>query len=167
VKNNMALEFTEDQGKIFDLLLKKQEALDTRDIVAQTGVDQPLVTATLNSCQEQGWVTIEEKEREELVLADDALEQVDKGLPERQVISLLAKEGKIKIRDLVGILKEKDIMLNEVIKWGQARAWLSKEKDEILLAEAGKKAVDNPADDEKAIRAAVQLNPQTGTIFLD
>jgi Mn-dependent DtxR family transcriptional regulator len=101
----MALEFTEDQGKIFDLLLKKQEALDARDIAAQTGVDQPLVAATLNSCQEQGWVTIEEKEREELVLADDALAQVDKGLPERQVISLLAKEGKIKIRDLVGILQ--------------------------------------------------------------
>jgi len=163
----MVLEFTEDQGKIFDLLLKKQEALDTRDIVAQTGVDQPLVTATLNSCQEQGWVTIEEKEREELVLADDALEQVDKGLPERQVISLLAKEGKIKIRDLVGILKEKDIMLNEVIKWGQARAWLSKEKDEIVLSGTGKKAVDEPADDEKAIRTTVQLNPQTRAIFFD
>lgn len=163
----MALEFTEDQGKIFDLLLKKQGALDTRDIVTQTGVDQPLVAATLNSCQEQDWVTIEEKEREELVLADDALEQVDKGLPERQVISLIAKEGKMKIRDLVGILKEKDIKLNEVIKWGQTRAWLNKEKDEILLAEAGKKAVDNPADDEKAIRTAVQLNPQTRTIFLD
>jgi phenylalanyl-tRNA synthetase alpha chain len=163
----MALEFTEDQGKIFNLLLKKQETLDTREIVTQSGVDQPLVTATLNSCQEQGWVSIEEKEREELVLADDALEQVEKGLPERQVISLIAKEGKIKIRDLVGILKEKDIKLNEVIKWGQARAWLNKEKDEIFLAEAGKKAVDNPADDEKAIRTAVQLNPQTRTIFLD
>jgi phenylalanyl-tRNA synthetase alpha chain len=163
----MALEFTEEQGKIFDLLLSKQEALDARDIMVQTGVDQPLVTATIKFCQEQDWATIEEKEREELILNDDALEQVENGLPERQVITLVAKEGKIKIRDLVGVLKEKDIKLNEVIKWGLARTWLYKEKDEILLQEAGKEALDLPAEDEKAIRTTFRINPQTRTIFLD
>jgi len=163
----MAQEFTQDQGKIFDLLLSKQEVLDSRDIVSETGVDQPLVTATLNFCQEQGWLTITEKEREELVLSDDALEQVENGLPERQAITLLADSGEIKIRDLVPILKKKDIQLNEVIKWGQARNWLKKEKDEIQLTEEGKKSLNTPADDEKTIRLAIELNPLSKTIFLD
>jgi phenylalanyl-tRNA synthetase alpha chain len=163
----MTLEFTEEQGKIFELLLKTQEVLDSRDIMTLTGVDQPLVTSTLLFCQEQGWVKIQENEREELVLTQDALEQVEAGLPERQVISLIAAEGKKKIRDLVGILKKKDIQLNEVIRWGQARGWLSKEKDEIVIAAAGKEALDNPADDEKAIRLAVETNPHTRSIFLD
>jgi phenylalanyl-tRNA synthetase alpha chain len=163
----MTLEFTEEQGKIFDLLLKKQEALDTRDIMAITAIDQPLVTSTLLFCQEQGWARIQEKEREELVLAEDALEQVSTGLPERQVLHLIPREGKIKIRDLVGILKEKEIQLNEVIRWGQARGWISKEKDELVISAAGKQALDDPAADEKAIRLALEANRRSRSLYLD
>ena len=165
----MALEFTEDQGKVFALLLEKQDVLSIREIAAQSGVDLPLVTATLQHCKEQGWLTIEEKEREELVFADDAAKQVETGLPERQALALIAGTGagSIKIRDLVGTLKEKDIQLNEVIKWGKTRDWLDKQKDEIHLTETGKNALDNPAEDEKAVRLAFKLDPQSRTLFLD
>jgi len=163
----MTLTFTEDQWKIFELLLSKKEVVNTREIVAQSGLDHPLVTSTLNYGKEQGWLTLEEIEREELVPADDALEQIDKGLPERQALSLIPKDGNIKIRDLVGILKEKGIQLNEVIKWGKTRGWLDKEKDEMVLTKEGEKAVDNPAEDEKAIRLAFEIYPQTHTIYLD
>jgi phenylalanyl-tRNA synthetase alpha chain len=165
----MALEFTEEQGKIFELLLKKQEVLSIRDISAQTGVDLPLVTATLQHCRDQGWLTIEEREREELVFAEDAASQVERGLPERQVLSLIVQTGNdsIKIRDLVEILKEKGIQLNEVIKWGKAREWLDKQKDEIVVTAAGKQALHQPAEDELAVQLAFKLNPQSLAVFLD
>jgi hypothetical protein len=165
----MPIKFTEDQWNVFELLLSKQEVLSIREIVAQTGVDQALAASTLNHARDQGWLTIEEKEREELVPAEDALEQVDKGLPERQALALISKDGKskIKIRDLVGDLKSKGIQLNEVIKWGTARGWLDKEKDEIVILKAGQGALQNPGDDEKAIRLTIEINPQTRTIFLD
>ncbi len=165
----MVLEFTEDQGKIFKLLLQKQEALSIREIAAQTGVDLPLVTATMQHCRDQGWLTIEEKERVELVFVEDAANQVETGLPERQALTLITQKGKdsIKIRDLVPTLKEKGIQLNEVIKWGKTRDWLDKQKDEILVTDAGKQALENPAEDEKAARLAFKLNPQTRTIYLD
>jgi phenylalanyl-tRNA synthetase alpha chain len=163
----MTLQFTENQWKIFDLLLKTSETLDFREIAAQSGQDQPLVTATLNFGQEQGWLLIEEKEREEFVFTEDAKEQADKGLPERAALPLIAKEGKIKVRDLVDTLKQKGVQLNEVIKWGKARAWFDKEKDEIVLFQAGRDAVSNPAQDEKTIELVFKLNPQTRSIFLD
>lgn len=165
----MTFEFTEDQGKVFELLLNKQEVLTVREIAAQTGVDIPLVTATLQRCQDEGWLTIEEKEREELLFSEDAAQQVENGLPERQALSLITKDGQesSKIRDLVGILKEKGIQLNEVIKWGKIRGWLDKQKDEILAAAAGKEALNNPAQDEQAVLLAFKLNPQMRTIFLD
>lgn len=165
----MTFEFTEEQSKIFALLLNKQEVITVREIAAQTGVDIPLVTATLQHCREQGWLTIEEKEREELVFAEDAANQVETGLPERQALSLITEQGNdsIKIRDLVGILKEKGIQLNEVIKWGKIRGWLDKQKDEIVVAVAGKEAVENQAEDEKSVRLTFKVNPQTRTIFLD
>lgn len=165
----MALEFTEDQGKVFQLLLEKQDVLSVREIAAQANVDIPLVTATLQHCRDQGWLNIEEKEREELVFSQDAAQLVETGLPERQALAMIAQKGadSIKIRDLVGALKEKDIQLNEVIKWGKTRGWLDKEKDEIRVTGAGKEAVENPAQDERAVKLAFELNPTSRTIFLD
>jgi phenylalanyl-tRNA synthetase alpha chain len=165
----MPIKLTEDQWKVFELLVSKQEVLSIREIVAQTGVDQTLAASTLNHARDQGWLTIEEKEREELVPAEDAPEQLDKGLPERQTLSFIAGQGKdrIKIRDLVGTLQSKGVQLNEVIKWGTARGWLNKEKDEIVILKGGQEALQNPGDDEKALRLAFEINPQTGTIYLD
>ena len=165
----MTFEFTEDQGKIFELLLKKQDVLTVREIAAQTGVDIPLVTATLQFCRDQGWLNIEEKERDELVFLEDAANQVESGLPERESLSLITEKGtgSIKIRDLVGILKEKGIRLNEVIKWGKIRGWLDKHQDEIRLTEAGKEAQKQPAPDEQAVRLTFEKNPKSRSIFLD
>ena len=162
----MALIFNENQWKIFELLLNKSETQTIREIVAQLKLDNSLVASTLNYGREQGWLDIEEKEREELALSETAGELIKQGLPERQVLSMISAEspGKIKIRDLVGQLKAKDIKLNEVIKWGSMRGWLNKEKDEIVLTEAGKKAPDIPADDEKAVQAALQREQ---ALFLD
>jgi phenylalanyl-tRNA synthetase alpha chain len=127
------------------------------------------VTATLQFCRDQGWLTIEEKERDELVFLEDAANLVESGLPEREALSLITEKGadSIKIRDLVGILKEKDIRLNEVIKWGKIRGWLDKHQDEIRLTEAGKEAQKQPAPDEQAVLLTFKKNPQSRSIFLD
>lgn len=165
----MALEFTEDQGKIFELLLDTSDVLSIREIGARTGVDLPQVTATVQHCREQGWLTVEEQEREELIFADDALQQVETGLPERQALALILSGGedRLKIRDLVDALKEKGVQLNEVIKWGKVREWLDKQKDEILVTAAGKEALDRPAEDERAVRLVFESAPRTPVIFLD
>jgi phenylalanyl-tRNA synthetase alpha chain len=164
----MKLQFTEEQWKIYELLLNSNEVLDSRDIVARLGVDHSLATSSLNYGLEQEWLTIDEKEREELIPADDALDILEKGLPERAALSLIPDvEGKIKIRDLVGNLKKIDAPLNEVIKWGKLRGWLDKVKDEIVLQKAGTDAILEPADDEKAIRLAFQLKLESPSIFLD
>lgn len=141
--------------------------MDFREVATQSGQDQPLVTAMLNFGSEQGWIDIEEREREELTAAEDAKKQIDEGLPERQVLPLLVNEGKIKVRDLVAQLKEKEIPLNEVIKWGKTRGWLDKEKDEVVLFQPGRDAFDHPAEDEKAISLVFHLDPGHRAIFLD
>lgn len=163
----MALEFTENQWKIFELLLGEREVITMRDIVARLELDHSLVTASLNWGSEEGWLDLEEREREELVFAQDALDQVDTGLPERQALALIAAQGCMKVRDVVGQLKEKGIKLNEVIKWGGVRGWLAKEKDEIAVLDAGKTALDTPAADEMAVRAVFKVNPENRAIFAD
>ncbi len=159
--------FTENQWKIFKLLLATDKTMSIRDIVAELELDQPLVAATLTYGNEQGWLTIEEKEREELVLTDEADEQIKNGLPERQALHRIAADGKIKIRDLANDLNSRGIKLNEVIKWGGLRDWLTKESDEIKITETGKTAIDTQADDEKTIHLILQKFPTSHSIFLD
>ncbi len=161
----MALECTENQWKIFELLSNQEEMLSMRDIVARLQLDPPLVTATLNLGQEQGWLTIEEKERDELVPAENAAQLVDAGLPERRAMELIGQEGRKKIGQLVPLFKEKDILLNEVIKWGKTRGWLDKEKGDLVISPEGKKARNTPADDEKTLLLVSKAG--VGSIFLD
>jgi len=163
----MALNFTEDQWKILTLLLETQAVMDMRTISSRLELEHSLVTATLTYAGEQGWLDIVEKEREELVFAADALTQIDLPLPERFALSLMADKDSIEVRHLVEKLQEKDMKLNEVIRWGSARGWLKKEKNEVSLTPEGRDAINKDAPDETAIRMVFKQNPQNPTIFLD
>jgi len=159
----MAITINEDQWKIFKALIDANDRLAAQQIVTQTGVDHPMVMATMIYGQEQNWLTIEEKERVELVPSENAEELITQGLPERQILPLLAKKERIAMRDLALITKSKNIPMNEVIKWGSMRGWVNKEKGELVITDKGRTALNQQDDDELAVQNAVKQ----GTLFLD
>ena len=150
---------SETQWKIFKTLLDAKEDLFAQQIISQTGLDFPIVTATLIYGQEQGWLKVKELNREELIPADTAGEQLEQGLPERRILPILAEKGRLAMRDLAQVSKEKDIPMNEIIKWGSLRGWVKKDKGDLVLTESGRKALKSPDADEKALKLALESAP--------
>ncbi|MCP4757827.1 MAG: phenylalanine--tRNA ligase subunit alpha [Proteobacteria bacterium] len=159
----MKTALTEEQWKIFSLLLKADAARAVHEIVVETGLDNPIVIGSLSFGQDKEWLTIQEQVREELVPAEEAQAILAEGLPERRMLSLLVERERISMRDLAGIAKEKEIPMNEVVKWGSQRGWVVKEKGDLCVTEAGRRALDVPDADEKAL----ELSLREGQLFLD
>jgi phenylalanyl-tRNA synthetase alpha chain len=128
-----------------------------------SGTDHPMVAATLMYGQEQGWLSIKEQVRDELIASEDAEEIINKGVPERQVLSMLKHKSPIEIRELSKLLKEQKIPMNEVMKWGSMRGWIQKDKGQLSITQEGRKALMNPDSDE----LAVKLTVEKGRLFLD
>ena len=153
----------ESQWRIFSSLANSEKGLLVEDIIRSSGEDQPMVVATLAYGQEQGWATLEETAREEIVLVEGAADKIESGLPERRGLSLLAEAGGMTMKDLALSSREKDIPMNEIIKWGNLRGWLSRDGDKLLLTDKGKAALDSQEPDEQAVLAAGNEGP----IFVD
>jgi len=154
---------SETQWKIFQVLLQSRQDLYVPQIIAETGLDHPVVTATLIYGQEQGWVKVHESVSEELIPADNAREQMDIGLPERQILPILAAKDRVGMREIAQIAQQKNIPMNEIIKWGGLRGWVEKDQGELALTASGRRALKEQADDEKALFLALK----SGSIFLD
>jgi len=152
----MGITITEEQWKIFSLLLETKGVKAAHEIVAETKLDHPIVMGTLSYGESQAWVTIEEQPREELVPAENASEILKTGLPERQILPLLIQKERIQMRDLAQIAKEKNIQMNEIIKWGNQRGWFTKDKGALVITDAGRLAVETVDADEKALELAIK-----------
>ena len=159
----MEISINETQWKVFKALLDSKESLSIREIMDKSNVDHPMVMATLMYGQEQGWLTIEEQSREELLPSETAEEQMKLGFPERRILPSLAAKGCIAMRHLAQIAKEKGIPMNEVIKWGSMRGWVEKDNGDLAITEKGREALDQFDDDERAMQLAIKR----GTVFLD
>ncbi|MBN2091087.1 phenylalanine--tRNA ligase subunit alpha [candidate division KSB1 bacterium] len=155
----MSITLTEEQWKIFNLLLKSSTRKAAHEIVAETGLDHPIVMGSLTYAEGEGWVKIEEEPREELVPAENIAEILNLGVPERQLLPLLIEKGKIPIREVAEICNVKNIPMNEVIKWGSQREWLNKDKGDLVVTEAGRKALSQKDADELALDLAVKSSP--------
>ncbi len=153
----------ENQWTILKSLLTSSEPLNTNHIVAKSGLDMPQVSATVQMAADEGWATIEENQREELVPAEGVKEVLAAGLPERQALTLLKETGRLPMKDLAGKANEMDIPMNEIIKWGSLRQWFDKDKGEFVLTNSGRAAMDELADDEKALTIAIEK----GGVFID
>ena len=153
----------EDQWKIFQTILDAQGPLSANAIVERTGLDMPLVSATLQWGEELGWLHVEENQRDELVPSEDAKSILESGLPERRALSLLQETGRLPMKDVAAQAKELDIPMNEIIKWGSLRGWFDKDKGELVLTEAGASAVQQQDADEQALNIAVEHD----SIYLD
>ncbi len=154
---------SETQWNIFKTLLESEQERSTEEIASLSGADHPMVAATMTYGEEQGWVLIKEKERDELIVSENASEIIDQGLPERQVLSILKDKGRMKIRELAQILKKKQIPMNEVIKWGAMRGWIKKDKGELIITQEGHKALSRLDSDELAVKLALEKE----RLFLD
>ncbi len=155
----------ETQWKVFKILLDSKDNLTSHRVATLSGVDHTMVMGAFLYAQEQKWLYIEEQSRQELILSDDAADQMKPGFPERRVLSLLADKKQVSLRDLSQTAKEKGIPMNEIIKWGSLRGWVKKDKGELIITDKGLKAVDLLDDDERAIQVALQT--EEGKIFLD
>lgn len=159
----MELNLTEEQWKIFQLLVKSDTAKMVHDIVSETGLDNPIVTGSLLYGQDEGWLVLEEQYRDEVIPSETAGDSVAAGLPERQAIRLLAEKQKMSMQELAQFAGENDLPMNEIIKWGGQRGWIEKEKGDVLVTEAGKQAVASLDADEETIKLALEQ----GRLFLD
>lgn len=153
----------EVQWKVYQVLLQATEAISTNELVEKSGVDHPMVAATLMHGQGNGWLSVTETPREELVLSAEAPALIDSGLPERRILPVLAERGSLPMREVADLAKEMDIPMHEIIKYGGLRGWVEKDKGDLKITSAGKAALQTDDADEQALKLALP----SGSIFLD
>lgn len=147
------MEVREDQHRLFQLLGKKEQPWDIQELAEQAGIDQPMAMGTITFAQSEGWVTVTEIERQELLATDDASARVCSELPERQFIYVLQKYGKMALQEVAQEAQKLGLQMNEIIKWGTLRGWLQKQGRELVLSDTGRNITPHVADDdEKALR---------------
>jgi phenylalanyl-tRNA synthetase alpha chain len=159
----MGIELTEQQARIAGVLQRAEHSLPVPEIAAQAGIDQAQVAAFAADAESRGWVRIEERERRELSLVARSPDAGPAELPERRFLEALAPSGALSMKEAAEKARERGIALNEVLRWGGQRGWVSKRGGELVLTDAGRAAAGQPAPDELALLALAE----TGTRFLD
>ena len=110
--------------------VKDRGPIELGDVVKDTGIDQAQVSAAATEAAQQGFFKIEVYEREEIVFSENANLLVAAGLPEQLATMALAQSGgKMSMPKFAEWAKSASIAVNEALKWGTARGWISKEKD--------------------------------------
>ncbi|MCA9097812.1 MAG: phenylalanine--tRNA ligase subunit alpha [Planctomycetaceae bacterium] len=75
-----------------------------------------------------------------MIPADNAVELVRQGLPERRALALLADAGgNLATGDFAKAAQQAGIAVNEVFKWGTARGWIARDKAGVRLTDVGEK----------------------------
>jgi len=159
----MTITLNEKQWQIFKAFLDNDREMSIQEIAEKTGIDIPMISATFQYGEQQGWLLIKEEKREEIILADNIEDIISNGLPERQALFMLKEFRKLSIKELSKLAREKNIPINEVIKWGTLRGWFEKDKDNVVITDKGMHAINEKDDDEKAI----ELMRDTKSIFMD
>jgi phenylalanyl-tRNA synthetase alpha chain len=138
-------------------------------LIERTRFDQAQIAAVAATAEREGYFEISERRREELVVSESALGLGEDGLPERRAIREISEAGgEMDVSRLAAWAESAGLAVHEVLRWGQARGWLRREKGaedkpvRVFLTEAGKRAIDAPDDDERALRFV-----SGGQLFLD
>jgi len=159
----MQIQLNESQWAVFEALLEVPSGLTISQIVSRSGVDHPMAMATLQYGSEHDWLVISELKREELIPTEEAPEILKRGLPERRILSVMAERGTVPMRELAQLAKEREIPMNEIIKWGSLRKWVKKSGGDLSLTDAGRAALQERTEDEKAL----ELVLGSEKVFLD
>jgi phenylalanyl-tRNA synthetase alpha chain len=110
--------------------VKEKGPIELGEVVKLTGIDQAQVSAAATEAASKGFFEIKEREREEIVFSEQAKKLVAAGLPEQLAVKALSQAGgKMPMSKFAEWAKSTHVAVNEALKWGTARGWISKEKD--------------------------------------
>lgn len=146
------MEVREDQYRLFQLLLASKQPRELQELAEEAKIDQPMAMGTVTFAQGEGWITVAEHERKEIVASDGARQKISGELPERQFVYVLQKCGEMPMQEVSQEAQKLGLPVNEVIKWGTTRGWFDKQGRKMVISEAGRQIRPNVHDeDEKVI----------------
>lgn len=151
--------------------VKERGPIELSEVVKRTGVDQAQVSAAATEAAKNEFFAIQERDRDELVVCEGAIALINARLPEQRAVDAVTDSGSS--MPMSAFVERAggtgQFAVNEALKWGGARGWLSKEKDasglKIKLTESGRSALRNKLSDvdlEAIKKAAV-----SGSLFID
>jgi phenylalanyl-tRNA synthetase alpha chain len=146
--------------------VKERGPIELNRLAFFASIDQAQASAVATEAAEQGFFSIEVREREQIIASPSALELIRSVLPEiRAAFELERAGGKMKMAEFAAWAKSDSIQVNEAIKWGTARGWFQSEKDAagkvIVLTQEGR----NPGL-QSDLRAVEQAS-KAESLFLD
>ncbi len=135
--------------------VKEHGPIEQSDVAKKTDIDQAQVSAAVTEAARRGLFEIATCEREELI-ATEGWKEVDKNLPERIGAGILnLAGGRMPMAAFVNEAKAVKIAVNDVLKWGAARGWITREKTgkdvSVVLTEVGTAKFRDDDDDYLAL----------------
>ncbi len=114
---------TKDQSEIIKLIEKKKE-ISQKEISETTQFDQVKVAKIILELSENGLVDSIEKTERDIILTKEGQNYVEKGLPEKQVFSILKKEkGRVLLEDFKENSGLDSQLINIAIGWLRRKNW--------------------------------------------
>jgi len=148
---DMKHKISENQWAILAEVQKAGHPLSIQQIQEQSGIDQSQIASTLRFAEELGWLKVDEQDRTELIATEELCQTMERGLPERQAIQLMRLRPEISMSELADAAREQGFAINEVVKWGSIKQWITKEGSVLKLTEIGRTHLDTPSPDEQIL----------------
>ena len=144
------------------------DGIEVGEVAKLRSLDQAFISSVVTKAAVQGHFKVKEREREELIVSENARELIESGLPEIRAAEKLAEcDGHLAMPRFIEWAKSAGVAVNEVFKWGGVRGWIDRAKDadgpNLVLTPAGKRGLENFDAD---LRLLKKLDFQ-GTCFLD
>jgi phenylalanyl-tRNA synthetase alpha chain len=115
-------------------VVKERDPIELGEVVKRTGIDQAQVSAAATEAVSRGYFAIREEQKDELIVSEGAKQLYDSGLPEILADAKLRDSGgELPMPQFVEWAKRKSVAVNDVLKWGAARNWIERKKDESGL----------------------------------
>jgi phenylalanyl-tRNA synthetase alpha chain len=139
------------------VLLDAKGRMEVRELARATGLDQSQVTAIATDAISQGYFQIDEREREELTVAESARGLIEAGLPEfRASRKLQDAGGTLGMSEVAAWAKSEGIAINDAIKWGTTRGAIERVKTDngaaLKLTEVGRRLLAFPDADLRLLK---------------
>jgi phenylalanyl-tRNA synthetase alpha chain len=148
-------ELSQNEKKVLLALKKLNGKGSPEDIFKTGGFTQDVEIANASSwLQSKKLVTVDNHIKTVYSLGKEGKRFVEKGLPEKRALKLLAeKKGTLTLKDLSGVLEPDEIPV--AIGWLKTNGWatLRKEKETIIeITTKGKNALTEMTEEEKLLR---------------
>ena len=148
------MELPQTQFEALERLGTLAEPTTIPELASLLDSDQSPVAAACAALSELGHVSIRETEYEEFSLGKDARPFIAAPLPERVLIGVLAaRGGSCALTEVPDHCDLNAGQVGQSLRWLQQRGWGRKEKDMLVLSDAGRAAADTTEPDERLIQA--------------